>query len=306
MRNVVITGADGFVGSNTVEYFLEKNINVLAIDIFDTPRRLSSHKNLKYLKLDISNIDSLPEIINRTFDTFIHFAWEGSAGSLRSDYNIQIKNALNAVKSMKTAKKIGCTRFVCAGSIMEYEVEATIHAQGNHPSAVYIYGLGKFLAHGLCKLLSTEIGIDLIWPQITNTYGVGELSPRFVNTTLRKMIKGESLQFTSAAQNYDFIYISDVAKAFYLIAENGKANCSYIVGSGQAKPLKDFILEMQQACAPQSELHFGDIPFSGTNIPIGIFNNDALKVDCGFVPSVSFSAGTKLTMEWLKENDSEI
>ena len=201
---------------------------------------------------------------------------------------------------MKAAKALGCSRFLCAGSIMEYEVEAAIHTQGSKPAMGYIYGMGKHIAHCMCKSVAADIGIDLLWPMITNAYGVGELSPRFVNTTLRKMIAGEPLQFTAATQNYDFVYVTDVAKAFYLIAKNGKPFCEYMIGSGNARPLKEFILEMQGACAPDAVPVFGDVPFTGTNMPLETFSTAALEADCGYRPEVGFAEGTKRTMEWLR------
>lgn len=301
MKRVIITGADGFVGSYTVQYFLKQGIEVLALDIEDKPRRLREDKALQYMQCDISNAEEmLKKIKYNYYDTFIHFAWAGSAGEARTDYNLQMRNALNTVECMKSAKKLGCSRFVCAGSIMEYEVEAAVHAQGSNPGMGYIYGMGKHIAHCMCKSVAVSIGIDLVWPMITNAYGIGELSPRFVNTTLRKIINGEPLQFTAATQNYDFVYITDVAKAFYLIAKNGKPFCEYMIGSGNARPLKEFILEMQKECAPSSVPLFGDIPFTGTNIPLNIFSILDTTKDCGFKAEVSFAEGTRKTMEWLK------
>lgn len=95
---------------------------------------------------------------------------------------------------MKATRELGCARFVCAGSIMEYEVEATIHAQGSKPGMGYIYGMGKYIAYCMCKTVAVNSGIELVWSMITNTYGVGDFSPRFVNSTLRKIINGEPLQ----------------------------------------------------------------------------------------------------------------
>lgn len=301
MKNVVITGADGFVGSYTVQYFLDQGKNVLALDIVENPKRLIEHPNLQYRCCDISDSNALRDAIAvGIYDTFIHFAWNGSAGTARIDYNLQLQNALNTVECLKIAKQLGCTRFVCAGTIMEYEVEEAIHMQGSHPGMGYIYGMGKHIAHCLCKSVAANIGIDLLWPMITNAYGVGELSPRFVNTTLRKIINNEPLSFTSATQNYDFVYVSDVAKAFYLVAERGKPFCEYMIGSGNARPLKEFILEMVTACNPTTKPLFGDIPFTGTNVPLNRFSIDDIKRECGFVPKVTFSEGTQKTMEWLK------
>ena len=301
MQKVIISGANGFVGSYTVEHFLKEGCEVLAIDICDTPSRLQPHNLLKYLKCDLSNPSELLTIVPKNhFDTFVHFAWEGSAGAARIDPNLQIKNALSSVECLKIAKELGCSRFVCAGSIMEYEIEAATHTQGSKPSLGYIYGMGKLLSHSLCKSVAADIGIDLVWPMITNAYGVGELSPRFVNTTLRKIINKENLKFTAGTQNYDFVYITDVAEAFYLISKHGKPFCEYIIGSGNAKPLKEFVLEMVRECGPDAKYQFGDIPFTGTNLPIETFDIANTKNDCHFEPKTTFAQGTKMTMEWLK------
>ena len=301
MNNVIITGADGFVGSYTVKYFLNNGKKVLALDMGETARRLEDHANLTYMQCDITDIKGMMEKIPQdVYDTFVHFAWAGSAGPARVDYNLQMQNALNTVEVMRAAKELGCTRFVCAGSIMEYEVEAFVHAQGSRPGMGYLYSMGKHVAHCMCKSVAANIGIDLLWPMITNAYGVGEFSPRFVNTTLRKIINGEPLQFTAATQNYDFVYVSDVAKAFYLVAERGKPFCEYMIGSGNARPLKEFILEMVAACGPEAKPLFGDVPFTGTNMPLSTFSIDAIKNDCGFEIDVPFGEGTKMTMDWLK------
>lgn len=301
MEKVIITGADGFVGSYTVKHFLNEGKHVLALDMGAEAKRLEEHPNLIYKQCDITNVNSMLELIPmNVYDTFIHFAWAGSAGPARVDYNLQMQNALNTVECMKAAKELGCNRFVCAGSIMEYEVEAAIHSQGSRPGMAYIYGMGKHIAHCMCKSVAVEIGIDLLWPMITNAYGVGEFSPRFVNSTLRKIINNEPLQFTAATQNYDFVYVTDVAKAFYLVADKGKPFCEYMIGSGNARPLKEFIIEMVESCGPNSTPLFGDVPFTGTNMPLSTFNINDIQNDCGFVADVSFARGTKMTMEWLK------
>lgn len=304
MNNVIITGANGFVGSNVCRLLCESGTRVTAVikDENEDIQNIKALPNLSVVYCDLSQLDTLGDkISDRGFDVFYHFAWVGSAGSLRCDEEMQLQNALWTAKALRTADSLGCKKFVNAGSIMEKETYTAVYTQDSTPGLPYIYGAGKLAARAICKPIANSLDIDLCWAVITNAYGVGELSPRFVNTTIRKIIAGEPLQFTAATQNYDFIYIDDVARAFAAIGEHGKPNREYTIGSGNARPLREFILEMQQALAPDAAPIFGDVPFTGVNMPLEAFDTTPIQEDCGFKTTVSFAEGTRRTMEWLKQ-----
>lgn len=183
---------------------------------------------------------------------------------------------------------------------MEDETNIAVDTDGHQPGIGYVYGAGKYVAKSMCKCIAGNLGINMIWAKITNTYGVGEVSDRFINTTLRKIINNEKLQFTAATQNYDFVYIDDIAKAFYLIGEKGKNFKTYMISSGNAQPLKQYIVRIKDLLAPHAELNFGDIPFTGVNLPISVFSNQQLVDDTGFSCDVSFEDGMLKTFEFLK------
>lgn len=300
MKKAIVTGANGFVGSALVRELIANQVEVIALDQDGCNNNIPS--GAKFVPHDLTNSRLLVDLIaDRDIDVFYHFAWAGSAGAARADVSLQLQNALWTVDCLRAAKEIGCRKFVCAGSIMEHETISASYHQGNKPGLGYIYGSGKLVAHTMCMSVAADIGIDLIWAKITNAYGAGELSPRFVNTTIRKIINHEPLQFTSGTQNYDFVYITDVARAFYLLGENGRPFCHYLIGSSNAKPLREFVLEMKASIAPEQDFVFGDVPFTGTNLPIENFDCSITEQDTGFRASVSFAEGVKLTMNWLKE-----
>lgn len=188
---------------------------------------------------------------------------------------------------------------------MEHETMAAAYRQGNRPGLGYIYGSGKLVAHTMSMSVAAEIGIDLVWAEITNAYGPGESSPRFINTTLRKILRDEPLTFTAGTQNYDFVYIDDVAEAFYLLGKNGKPFCHYLIGSSNARPLREFVLEINRSVAPNKEFIFGNIPFTGVDLPLSKFDCSKIEEDCGFVAKISFEEGVRRTFEWIRESEKE-
>ena len=302
MKTAIITGANGFIGSNLTKELLRHNYTVYALDRNDCNNNLPQDDKCIFIPCELVDIAMLPQIIpDQDVDVMFHLAWVGSAGPLRADTHVQLQNAQWVVDSLKAAKAAGCKRFLCAGTIMEHETIAAAYTQGNKPGLGYIYGSGKLVAHTMCMSVAADIGIDLIWPEITNAYGVGENSPRMINTTIQKCIRGEKPQFTSGTQNYDFVYIDDVVRALRLIGEKGKPFHEYLIGSGTARPLKEFLLEMKDAIAPDLEFVFGDIPFTGIDLPLSSFSTEITEKDTGFHASISFAEGCKRTYEWWKD-----
>lgn len=305
MKTAIVTGANGFVGGALVRELLKYDYRIYALVREGHCNNLPQNPRVTIVPCELAEMASLKDKLPaQDYDIFYHFAWAGSAGPARADTALQLQNAQWTVDSLRVAKELGCKRFVCAGSIMEHETMAAAYTQGNKPGMGYIYGGGKLIAHVMCMSVAAQIGIDLIWPEITNAYGVGERSPRMINTTIQKCIRGEAPQFTAGTQNYDFVYIDDVARAFRLIGENGKPFHEYLIGSSTARPLKEFLLEMKAAIAPELDFIFGDIPFTGIDLPLSKFDCTQTEADTGFRAEIGFAEGCKRTMQWWKEQES--
>lgn len=302
-----MTGANGFIGSAVVKYLSGQGVEVLALCHNGHSDKIEGLPLVTVGSMEMENMQAVREAVPQDdYDVFYHFAWKGSAGTVRADTRLQLDNVQWAVEAVETAYALGCKRFVGAGSIMEYEAIAEHQAQGHKPGLGTIYGGGKLAAHIMSQAIAAKLGIEFIWGEITNAYGVGEVSPRVVNTALRKCIRGESPQFTAGTQNYDFVYIDDVARAFYLIGKHGKPFHEYLIGSSHARPLKEFLLEMKEAVAPNLDFIFGDIPFTGINLPLSRFECSDTEKDTGFKAEISFAEGTKRTMLWLKSVNKKI
>ena len=92
-------------------------------------------------------------------------------------------------------------------------------------------------------------GIEFIPVIITNIYGVGEKSARMIYTSINKLVHKEHCSFTAGYQTYDFIYITDAINSIIAVAEKGKAFNRYYIGSGEPKPLREFLQRRAEAAA---------------------------------------------------------
>lgn len=304
MKHAIVTGATGFAGRWLVRELLKKDIPVTAV-VRPGSRRISllpNHEKLNVVSCHINDYQSLPILVSKQEDSvFFHLAWEGVSGFERSNLQVQMENVMASKTAVIAAATMGCKAFVGAGSIMELETIAAVRTDGTTPGMPYIYGEAKHAAHTATKIEAANLGMRHVWAILTNLYGEYDDSPRFISATLGKILDHEPLEFTQGKQLYDFIHAEDAAQALICLAEKGRSCYSYVVGSGKPAPLRSFIETIGQLLAPDRELLFGSLPYTGVQLPKEILSTEALKQDTGFVPRIPFETGIQRTMAWMKE-----
>ncbi|MDF9844041.1 MULTISPECIES: NAD(P)-dependent oxidoreductase [unclassified Paenibacillus] len=303
MKRVIVTGANGFIGSSMVNYLASLNIEVFAIvrnEDSNADRLNKNNKNVKIVYCDLNQISKLADFFNGIeINTFYHFGWAGVSNSDRNNYNSQLNNIQWSCDCVKLCETLNVKRFIFASSIWEYECCKSMN-ETNDVKLSSLYSTAKIAANFMSRTLCNDFGITFVAGVITNIYGVGELSPRLINSTIRKLINGEETAFTSSTQMYDFIYIDDAVRAFYYMDLYGVNNKSYYIGSHEPKPLKEFLYLLRNCVNKDAELGIGKILQSGIHLDYNHFNIFELKDDTGFENEVSFEEGIIKTSEWIK------
>lgn len=309
MNKAIVTGATGFIGRYLVWELLRAGYQVTALvrnsekaksvlEATDTPSLL------RIINCDLSQLTSvLPELVGPQ-DYFFHMAWGGVSGPLLSDYTTQINNVQYAVNAIRLAKQLGCKRFIGAGSLHELECINEMETSTGKVSPGNYYKTAKLAAHYLCRLEAIQLGIDFLWPRLTNTYGVGEVSARLLNSIIRQLLRGESPSLTEGTQLYNFIYITDAVRAYRLIAEKGISFEHYIIGSEEVRPLREYLIQVQKIVAPKIELGFGRHPVQGIHLSYDDLYSSTLHRDTGFNTQISFEQGIKLTADQIAKDQS--
>lgn len=302
MNKVVITGASGFLGRRLVSLCLSEGLEVWAVVRNRSALEIITCSNLHVIECDLKEISRLPELICGSPTHFIHLAWQGSTGKERGDFEIQLRNVQYSIQAVYVASKIGCKRFVGAGTLAELDALAYIPRDGSKPNLVTEYASAKLSAHFMTKAACNNLGVEHIWPCISNTYGPGNYTNNFINFAIRELLTKGKGEFTSGEQYYDFVYVDDTIQGLFRAAKYGKNNFSYYIGSNSCRKLKDYILEIRDLLGASHKVELGVIPFNGVSHDKEVFDSTKLMKDTGYKPSVSFSEGIEKTLTWIKTN----
>lgn len=293
------------IGVALIEECLRHDIEIYAVVRSSSGKagRLPLSDKIHLTDCSLEDLSDLPERIPGGCDTFYHIAWGNTGEARNKSTELQSRNIFYTLQAVRAAAELGCRRFIGAGSQAEYglmDVEKISPDSPVNPSTPY--GASKLAAGHLAGMLCRELGMECIWPRIFSVYGKYEKETTMVASGLRKMLAGEPTEFTPAMQRWDYLYSRDAGRAFYLIGEKGKGGSVYCVGSGQARPLKEYIEEMA-ALTGAGKPGIGAKPYPPGAVMNLCADIGTLTGDTGFIPEYTFEQGIRETIEWIKAGE---
>lgn len=305
MKRIIITGPTGAVGHALIEKCLSKGDIVYAVCHKHSKRTgtLPKSPHIKIVECDLQEISGLTELIPETCDIFYHLAWEGTTGSGRNDVRLQLDNIRYSLDAVRTAAALGCSTFIGAGSQAEYgRVEGAL--KGDTPAFPETgYGIAKLSAGQLTRLLCNQLSLRHIWVRILSVYGPYDGDASMISSTIHQLLNRETPAFTKGEQLWDYLYSADAANALYLLADSGKDGRVYPLGSGTARPLKDYIISLRDQIDPDLELGLGKISYAQNQVMHLCADITDLKQDTGFKPNYTFEEGIRATIEWHRKRN---
>ncbi len=298
MNSAVVTGASGAVGYGLIKALLARGVSVTVLG-----RTAPDFEEVRFIKCSLDELKSFNDNIKA--DAFFHLAWSGTYGADRNDEAAQMKNVVYTLDAVRLAHKIGCTSFVGVGSQAEYGVVpyGTVLTPELECNPVNYYGKAKLEAGRRAYDLCGKLKIKFNWCRIISAYGPGDKPYTMVMTTIGKLVRGESCDFTPCDQIWDYIYNEDLGRALLLISEYGKDGATYVAGSGKKAALREYVTEIYNAVGnAAAECNFGAIDYFENQAMYLCADIGSLTADTGFVPKISFDEGIKRTVDWYKKH----
>ncbi|QWU17615.1 Nucleoside-diphosphate-sugar epimerase [Paenibacillus sophorae] len=301
MHKVIITGANGFIGSSLTNFLAKKGVTIFAVvrNKFSNVDTILKHENINIIYCDLNHAEQLEYLIeDRDIDVFYHLAWTGASGPGRADYKVQMENVSNSLECAKQSKLMGCKRFIAIGTIGEFMAELAI--KNNIISEIFTYAISKNFCHSLLDIYCYNHNIPYTWCTLPGVYGIGDRTSNIINYTIKKLLLKELPEYTKAEQLFDFVYIDDCIKCLFEIGLKNDFKKYYFVGGPSPQPLNKFIETAKNVVSPDSQLGFGIRNEDGIVYKKEWFTMDETIKHLGFKHEFSFEEGIKLTTEWIK------
>lgn len=296
MKNVIVTGANGFLGSRLIDKLIGKGVHVVALDISFMNSKLPESNLIDKFETGLDSEKNIADSIpNAEYDAFYHFAWAGVNGPRKTNPVVQLKNIEITINCATVAKKIGCKKFLCAGTVAERAVESLEYL--DRTSGGMMYGVAKHCTHLILETYCKNIGLNFIWMQFSNIYGPDNKTGNLISYTIAELKNGNEATFGPAMQPYDFIYADDLIDAVIKLGENSTERSCYFIGSGEPRLLKDYLMEVGKICGREDLIKIGARADDGIRYNIQMFDTQPLRKAIGDYVTMSFSDGIKLTVE---------
>ena len=247
----VVTGGAGFIGSHMVDLLLDNRFEVRVIDNLSGghERNLAgraSDSNLHFEKLDICSL--APE--NKLFkgaNLVFHFAGIGDiVPSIENPISYMETNVQGTVRVLEASRAANIERFVYAASSSCYGLAST-PTNEDHPIAPqYPYALSKYQGEQAVFHWSQVYGLPINSIRIFNAYGTrvrttGAYGAVFGVFFKQKLAGKPFTVVGDGNQMRDFIYVTDIARAFMAAAETSKVGQVYNLGAGNPQKINRLV-----------------------------------------------------------------
>jgi NAD dependent epimerase/dehydratase len=311
-RQVLVTGADGFIGSHLVEALLAAGARVRALCLYNSFNDwgwlevIDKHPSLEIVSGDVRDGDFC-EGLTQGCEVVFHLAalipipYSYAAPSSYVDVNVH--GSLNLLQS---ARRHGVKRFVQTSTSEVYGTARYVPIDETHPLQPQSpYAATKVGADALALSFQRSFDLPVVVARPFNTYGPRQSARAVIPTIISQLLQGPRVKLGNLKATRDLTFVEDTCRGLLHVA-------GAIDGVGEVYNI-----------GTNSEISIGDLchrlaDLVGVEQPV-IVQDDArlrpaasevdrlrcdygkLQAATGFTPTIRLDDGLRRTVEWLRE-----
>jgi dTDP-glucose 4,6-dehydratase len=306
-----VTGGAGFIGSNYVEYLLNKVDGVSGVTIYDKFTYAANPKNyqefandprLVVIKGDICNLNLLKNSMT-DHDFVIHFAAESHVDRSIDDASTFVQtNVVGTFNVLEASRKSGVKTMILIstdevyGSLFEGSADENYPLEPNSP-----YAASKAASDLLARSYFMTHGLDVRITRCCNNYGRYQFPEKVIPVFVNKLNSGERLPIYGDGRNVrEWIHVSDHARGVQLVLDKGHPGEIYNIGSGSHLSNNDLATKIIHAMGLNDRMKSYVPDRAGHDFRYSV--NSKKIESLGFKQLVDFNFGLIETINWYRSN----
>lgn len=322
-RNVLVTGAAGFIGSHVVDRLLSEGLRVTGLDNFDPfyDRRIKesnlegalSHPAFQFAEGDLRDEVFLAGVFaTERFDVVVHLAAKaGVRPSIDAPGEYYDSNVMGTVRLLETMRRFGVPALVFGSSSSVYGERSSGAAFREDDAAdlpVSPYAATKRACELLCHTYAHLHGVRCLALRLFTVFGPRQRPDLAIHKFTRAISSGQSIpQYGDGSSVRDYTYVDDVVEAVcrsidHVLEEEGQPFEVINIGGGRTVKLAELVRLLGETLGSAPKIDRkpaqpGDVPRTEADI-------DRARELIGWEPGVKFEEGLRRFAAWYSETNA--
>ena len=316
MKNILVTGAAGFIGSNYAEYMVNNHpeYNLVILDKLTYAGNLNNLKQVEnkitFIQGDICDLELVTDIFTKyNIDAVVHFAAESHVdNSIKTPFIFTQTNVIGTHTLLEVAKRVwgeGSTnKFV---HISTDEVYGTLGEEGYFTEKSPIkpnspYSASKASSDLIALAYHETFKMNVSVTNCSNNYGPYQHNEKLIPHMIKLALNDEKLPVYGKGLNIrDWLFVEDHCQAIDLVLHNGKAGERYNIGGHNEKRNIEIVKLILKYLGKSEDLISFVEDRKGHDYRYAI-DPTKIKNELGWEPKTKFEDGIVKTIDWYLEH----